>query len=171
MHTLSRAAVSIAVAASLLALAVASGDGGGSSSSSGSAPAADGFTAVKKLPGYQIKVPDGAKANRGAAGFHTDDKSFSLMLKEVAAPKTMDAAKASAQEFLFEKWIGEETLEDGWVLTWESVSMDMDGNKKPAFAFEVVRTLDGTQVKCSGSLPAEAGLNAVIESCKSLRKG
>ncbi len=49
--------------------------------------------------------------------------------------------------------------------------MDLEGNTSPAYAFDVVKTLDGAQYSCSGSLKDKAGLDAVVEACKTLKRG
>jgi len=136
------------------------------------APAADdGLTQVPLIDGLRMKVPENAKPNLGAAGFHTEDDTFGVMIRAKEPATTMEQAKADAEEFLFNGWLSSEATDDGWVLTWESATMDMEGNTSPAFAFEVVRTLDGTQYGCSGSLKDKAGLDAVVQACKTLKRG
>jgi hypothetical protein len=133
--------------------------------------AADGLTQVPLIDGLRMKVPANAKPNRGAAGFYTDDKSWGVMIRKDSAADNMDAAKADAEEMMFTSWIASDATEDGWVLTYESQSMDMDGNIKPAYAFEVVKTLEGAVYTCTGSLADKSGLDAVVESCKTLKRG
>ncbi len=145
--------------------------GGGEDVSSAPAPAADGLTQVPLIDGLRMKVPENAKPNRGAAGFYTDDKSWGVMIREEKSAQTMEQAKTSAEEMLFKSWITSEATDDGWIFTYESVMFDMDGNEAPAFAFQVAKTLEGTQYTCSGSLKDKAGLDACVDSCKTLKKG
>jgi len=151
------------------------GDSAGDSA--GAEKGADGFVDVPNSKGLKAKVPDNATPNGigGAAGFHTDDKSFGFMLDKVEGEKTMEQAKASAEEIFFKEWIGEgEKTEDGWVLTWKVAQMDFAGEEPKEtgvlYSFEVVKKVDGTTYNCHGAVKDEAGMKAAVESCKSVKK-
>lgn len=121
--------------------------------------------------GLRAKVPDNAKPNRGMAGFHSDDDSISVMIKEAPADADLASGKADAEAMLFKDWISAEETGDGYALQYESVGMDMEGNEYTQYTFRVVRDIDGTKYQCSGSVKDQAHLEANLAICNSLTKG
>ena len=166
-----------------LAFAITACCGGGETTSTGGDEAggeksADGFVKIPNSAGLMAKVPDNAKPNGigGAAGFHSDDKSFSFTIRELKGEKTMEEAKKEAEEFMFKEWIGEgEKTDDGWVLTYKAPKMDMAGDEPKEvgvlYSFEVVKKVDGKTWICNGAVADEAGMKAAVDACKSGKKG
>ncbi|MGH1346336.1 MAG: hypothetical protein ACRBN8_32515 [Nannocystales bacterium] len=163
-----------------LALLVPACDGAASSGGDAKTADADGFVAIPNINGMKVKVPEGVKPNGvgGAAGFHTDDDSFQFTLQEIkgeAAGTTFDQAKASAEEFLFKKWIKSDKTDDGWVLTYESPKMDLSGDEAKEvgvmYSFEVRRKVGETTLKCYGAISKADGLDAVVGACNSIKAG
>lgn len=132
---------------------------------------ADGTVAVPNINGLRAEVPENATPNGigGAAGFHTDDDSFGYQVEE--AKRSYEEDKEFAQELFFTSWITDEQTDDGWVLTYESITMDMDGNEKPYYRFIVVKDVGGTKYSCYGGVPQKEQLDANVKSCKSLKAG
>lgn len=120
--------------------------------------------------GLRAKIPENAKPNGfgGAAGFHSDDKAISVMIRE-SDGADMASAKASAEEMLFKEWISAEETEGGYVLQYKSVGMDMEGNEYDNHVYKVVRTIGDKAWSCSGSVKDQANLAANVEICNSLK--
>src|SRR5262245_11015589 len=70
------------------------------SGGSDKAAAAATGTEIEGLPLVVDNVPAGVVKNELAAGFHSDDGAYSIMLKAITDvdPKDMDAAKKSTEE-------------------------------------------------------------------------
>jgi hypothetical protein len=126
---------------------------------------AEGFVAVPNAQGLKAKVPDAAKPNGvgGAAGFHSE------------AGKSMDQVKEETELMFFKKWIDSKQTDDGFVLKYESVSIDVfadEGKEEsPQWSFEVRRKIGDQLYKCWGGLKAPDGLDASIEACNSVKTG
>jgi hypothetical protein len=141
---------------------------------------AEGFVAVPNAQGLKAKVPDSAKPNGvgGAAGFHSEDGKFAFVLEKVEgdeAGKTMDQVKEETELMFFKKWIDSKPTDDGFVLKYESVSIDVfaeEGKEEsPQWSFEVRRKIGDQLYKCWGGLKAPDGLDASIEACNSVKTG
>jgi hypothetical protein len=165
------------IAPVFLALALVACDGAASSSSDQAD--ADGFKAVPNIAGIAVKVPDTAIPNGvgGAPGFHSSDDSFGFTLQPMEASDTTDfeAAKKSAEELLFKKWITSEKTDDGWILTYESPKLDLSGEEAKevgtAYSFEVRRKVGDQTLKCYGALDTIDHMKAAVDACKSLKTG
>ena len=147
------------------ALACGSGDAGG-----GAAEVADDGSV--KIPnskqGFRAIVPEGTTPNGigGAAGFHTDDDSFSMVVRESSKQGRSKADhKTEIESFAFGEWISEADLEDGYALAYV---IDLAGKKSNSVA--VVRKIDGTDYECTGSSTTPEGTAAIIDACKTVRK-
>jgi|SRR5581483_1167645 len=136
------------------------------------APAAASGTAVADLP-VAIDVPAGAVANdpTGAPGFHSDDGAVSILVQKQApdAPQDFAAAKKSAEEVMFKKWVKSEKTADGWQLSWVGVGMNMEGKEYDNYVYEVVKKLGDDTWRCSGSVKKPAQVDANLKACGSLR--
>jgi hypothetical protein len=140
---------------------------------------ADGFKAVPNISGVKVKVPDNAIPNGvgGAPGFHSSDESFGFTLQPIEAGDSTDfeAAKKSAEEILFNKWITSETTDDGWILTYESPKLDLSGDEAKEvgtiYSFEVRRKVGNQTLKCYGALDTIDHMKAAVDACKSLAAG
>ena len=143
MNTIRFAAALALVVTSLAS--VACGGGGEPGKPGASAGASDtggdkapaGGTAVEGLP-LVVDLPAGAEANFGGAGFHTEDKTLSIMIKATTDtdPKDFEAAKKASEEFLFKKWIKSEKTADGWILQFLGTGMNMEGKE-----YDLYRTI------------------------------
>ncbi|HUS32192.1 MAG TPA: hypothetical protein VMZ53_27015 [Kofleriaceae bacterium] len=129
------------------------------------APAA-GPTKLPKL-GLQIDAP--GKVEVGDAimgeGHMLQGEAFGAMQIEVAEKKkTLDDAKSDA-EMYGPKDLKEETLPDGWAVTYSNT-----GSMGKNFFVDVQRDIDGKTYHCSTTGSEEKQQQAVLAACKSLKK-
>jgi hypothetical protein len=149
----------------------------GATSTSTEKADADGLTAVPNINGIKAKVPANAVPNGvgGAPGFHSEDDSFAFTLQPLEASDgtDFDAAKTSAEEILFKKWITSEKTDDGWILTYESPKLDLSGEEAKEvgtmFSFEVRRKVGDQTLKCYGALGTADQMKTAVDACKSLK--
>ena len=174
MNTIKLAATLALVVTSALA-SVACGGGGepgkpGAAADKGGDTAPAGGTAVEGLP-LVVDLPPGAEANFGGAGFHTEDKTLSVMIKATTDtdPKDFEAAKKASEEFLFKKWIKSEKTADGWILQFLGTGMNMEGKEYDLYRYSVVRKIGGKQYECSGGLEKAADFDKNIKLCQALK--
>jgi hypothetical protein len=152
-----------------------SGAGTDNASSGSDKSADDGFVDVPNSHGLKAKVPDNAIPNGigGAAGFHSKDDSFDLMVRKLTGPKTMEEAKKEAKQLFFKEWIGDEKTSDGWILRYKSSKLDMSSDEPKEvgtlYRFEVVKKIGGTDYLCDGAVKDEASMKACIDACKSVK--
>jgi len=138
----------------------------------------EGFKKIPNIKGFIAKVPAHAIANGlgGAAGFHSKDESFDLILREVKGDelkKDFKSAVKDAKAILFKKMVKKEKTKDGWVLIWNMENMN-DKTKKASpvmFSFEVRRVIEGKTYKCYGGILKEKGIADCVAACQSIKKG
>lgn len=175
----------IAIAAALLTLTTGAAGccmGGTAPTSSGSAPiiaetptapAADGLTEVPNSSGLRARVPEGVTPNGfgGAAGFHTDDDSFSMVLRESSG--TIDEARSIATMMGSVRSVRDEVTPDGFVFVWEGRRLDdqMQPTDVAVFQVDVQRNIGTTPYDCSGSSSTEEGALRIVEACQSVVGG
>lgn len=163
--------VVIAAAVASLALAACSKDKAAAPAQE-AAPKADEAGKVYGLP-VAVELPKGAVANdpTGAPGFHSEDGAIFALVKksDETAPKDLAAAKSAVEEFAFKRWVRSEKTQDGWVLAWVGVGIDMEGNEYDTNAYEVVKSIGGTTYSCGGSVKQAANVDANLKLCNSLR--
>lgn len=175
---LNRTILTVISASFLFAVCVAcgsSGDSTGSSSTVETPEADDGLTAVPNSQGLRARVPEGVTPNGigGAAGFHTDDRSFSMRVREDTSNTTVATARETAQLMAFVRFVQNEETPDGFVLTYESHTMDDQGNptQDSIFPVQIKRNVGTTSYLCEGSANTEENLARVVEACQSLTGG
>ncbi|MFK7927017.1 MAG: hypothetical protein AB8H79_02425 [Myxococcota bacterium] len=136
---------------------------------SGEEVAEDGSLRIPNSnPAMRAMVPEGATPNGigGAAGFHTDDDSFSMTVREATTQGQSKAEhKTQIESFAFNEWISESDLEDGYAFAYVTEMGGVKGNQ-----VSVVRKIDGTDFVCTGASSSKEGTAAVIDACKSVRK-
>jgi len=154
----------------VLALALAGGckkkdDGGGSAGGGGGAKAA-GAVKLDKL-GLQLDVPGKVEVGDAIAaeGAMLQGSGIGAMQIEVKKEAEELAAAKSDADMYSPKNLKEETLPDGWVLTFDNT-----GSMGTNYFVDVRRTIDGKHYKCgtTGSDAKQAA--AVVAACKTLRK-
>lgn len=137
------------------------------------APAADGLTAVPNSAGLRARVPEGVTPNGigGAAGFHTDDDSFSMILTQGSG--TIDEARSVAAMLGSVRSVRDEVTPDGFVFVWEGRRLDdqMQPTDVVVFKVHVQRNIGTTPYDCSGSSNTEEGALRVVEACQSVVGG
>ncbi|MGE3633557.1 MAG: hypothetical protein AB7P00_26895, partial [Sandaracinaceae bacterium] len=162
--TLARKIALILSASFLIGLCLACGSSGSTSTEvtvdeTADEPAADGLTEVPNSHGLRARVPAGAVPNGigGAAGFHSDDNSFSMMLFEDAAA-TIEAARETAQMLGSVRTVRDEATADGFILVYEARTLDdqMQPTETAIYQVNVKRNIGSTAYSCSGSASTEA---------------
>lgn len=137
------------------------------------APAADGLTEVPNSHGLRASVPAGVTPNGigGAAGFHTDDDSFSMMLNE--SPGSRDDAHATAAMLGSVRSVRDDETPDGYVFVWEGRRLDdqMQPTDTPVFHVDIRRNIGTTPYSCSGTSTTEEGATHIVDSCLSVVGG
>jgi hypothetical protein len=166
-----------AVAMIALCLGAAACDSEGDKGAPGATPGATGKgaspaagTKVGDLP-LTVDLPAGAVANDGAPGFHSEDKSVSVIVKAAgdADPKDLDGAKKAAEEMLFKKWVKSEKTADGWVLSYLGTGIDMEGKEYENNVFSVRRKLGDASYDCYGSVKKAADVDKNIKLCQAMK--
>ena len=154
-----RISIVLFVALTTVAACSKGGDEGG-----GGAPAT---VKLDKL-GHAIDVP--GKVNVGdaiaAEGAMLQGGGVGAMQIEIAkSAQTLAEAKSDADMYS-PKNLKEETLADGWALTFEN-----KGGMGTNYFVDVRRTIDGKDYKCSTTGSRSGQAAAVLAACKTLRKG
>lgn len=152
----------------VLALAFAGGckkkdDGGGGGGGAAKAPAA---VKLDKL-GLQLDVPGKVEVGDAIAaeGAMLQGSGIGAMQIEVKKEAEELAAAKSDADMYSPKNLKEETLPDGWVLTFEN-----KGGMGTNYFVDVRKTIDGKHYKC-GTTGGDANqAAAVLAACKTLRK-
>lgn len=132
--------------------------------------AASGPPAAVKLPklGLTLDVPGKVEVGDAMLGEgHTlqGEGVGALNVTVAKGPQTLDEAKKEAKDYS-PKNVKDETLPDGWVLTFEN-----KGAAGSNHWVDVFRTIDGKSYKCGTTGPDAAQAAAVVAACKTLRKG
>jgi hypothetical protein len=123
-------------------------------------------TKLDKL-GLTIDVPGEVRVDKAIMGEGQMLMGSSIGAMQVEIPKeaqTLAQAKEDAQMYS-PKNLKEETLADGWVLTYEN-----KGSMGSNFFVDVRRTIDGKSYKCWVTTGESSQATNVLAACKSLRK-
>lgn len=175
--TRTRQALLIIAGGFIFVVSLACGTSGeGSTSTSGpTEPApADGLTAVPNSDGLRARVPEGVTPNGlgGAAGFHTDDRSFSMTLREDST-STIAQARETAQMLGSLRFVRNDETPDGYVVVYEARTLDDQGSptSTPVFQVDIRRNIGATSYVCNGSGNTEARATQVVDSCLSVVGG
>ena len=131
----------------------------------GAAEAAGGDVALPDLD-LQIAVPAGSRVGAaiGAEGHMITGPGLALTVSPATdgSPETLDAAKEDAEMYSPTN-VQEETLEDGWVLTYENT-----GGMGSNYFVTVRRTIGETTIMCSTTASSAEQQAAAVEACKSI---
>lgn len=131
------------------------------------AKAADRSIELEKF-GLKVDVPAGVRASDAVVGEGMMIKGPGLVLTvEIstdATPKTLGDAKQEADIYTPQN-IQEETLEDGWTLTFEN-----KGGMGTNYWVQSRREIDGTSYWCSTTAAQVEQQAHALAACKSLRK-
>ncbi len=139
--------------------------GGGAAAGGGGGGAA----AVVKLDtlGLELDVPGKVEVGKaiGGDGSMLQGSGIGAMTVEVAkTPMPIDEAKSDAKMYS-PKNLKDETLPDGWLLTYEN-----KGAMGTNYFVESRRTIDGKEIKCGTTGGDAKQVANVVAACKSLRK-
>lgn len=166
-------ASSLFLALALIAAAACKKDeGGGASSTSstssekGAAKAAAGPTALPDL-GLQIDAPGKIEVGKaiGGPGHMLQGSGIGAMQIEATdKAETLAEAKEDADMYT-PKNLKEETLGDGWALTFENT-----GGMGTNYWVKVRREIDGKSYVCTTTGSEASQAAAVLAACKTLRK-
>lgn len=160
----------------LFAICMACGSSGSSTSGSTETEEADdGLTEVPNSTGLRARVPEGVTPNGfgGAAGFHTDDDSFSMRLRQDDSGMSIADVRETVQLIGFDRFIQNEETPDGYVITWAAHRVDDQGNptETEVFSVSIKRNIGETSYLCEGGANSEANLAHVVEACQSVVSG
>jgi hypothetical protein len=117
--------------------------------------------------GLTIDVPGEVRIDKAIMGEGQMLMGASVGAMQVETPKeaqTLAQAKEDAQMYS-PKNLKEETLSDGWVLTYEN-----KGSMGSNYFVDVRRTIDGKSYKCWFTGGESSQATNVLAACKSLRK-
>jgi hypothetical protein len=129
----------------------------------------DGKPKAVKLDqlGLSLDVPGDVRVDKAIMGDGQMVQGSSVGAMQVEIPKeaqTLAQAKEDAQMYT-PKNLKEETLADGWALTYEN-----KGSMGANFFVDVRRTIDGKNYKCWVTTGESSQAANVLTACKSLRK-
>jgi hypothetical protein len=129
----------------------------------------DGKPKAVKLDtlGLTLDVPGEVRVDKAIMGDGQMVQGSSVGAMQVEIPKeeqTLAQAKEDAQMYT-PKNLKEETLPDGWALTYEN-----KGSMGANFFVDVRRKIDGKSYKCWVTTGESSQATNVLAACKSLRK-
>jgi hypothetical protein len=155
----------------LVATAACKKDDGNKAASAGK-PASAAKAAAAVLPevdGLKVTVPVGAKVKEGLVGTgnRVDGPGIGVDIQSASDlfPKTLEDAKKEATEMNSGTNFHEETLPDGYLLTFES-----KGAAGTNYWVKSLRTIDGKAYSCSVLSPQVELQTSGVPICKSLSK-
>jgi hypothetical protein len=113
-----------------------------------------------------VSVPQGSSVSEmlGMQMVTGSGVTFSVKAATDSDPATLEAARSEASMFTPVN-IAEETLSDGWVLTYENT-----GGMGTNYFATVRRDIGGTAYMCSATVMEAAQRQAAVDACKSLRR-
>lgn len=141
--------------------------GKGKEGGGGSAKASKGPTKLPKL-GLEIDAPGGPEvgdAIMGEGHMLTGEGVGAMSIELAEKPQTLDEAKSDADMYS-PKNLKAEKLADGWFVTFDNT-----GSMGKNFFVQVQREIGGKTYKCSTTQGEGDRAAAVLEACKTLRKG
>ena len=144
-------------------------------------------TTAAKVENYQpvngldleAEVPPGATPNGSVPGFQNADKTFKFVMRAIGStPDYADAAALRAATPSAKEWLEEKTLADGWYVThtMDKIEMVEEGGGLKSkvvgdeFSMMMRRKIGDSWYTCTSILPRKELLDAVIKTCKSVRK-
>ncbi len=144
-------------------------DEGGGGGAGGGGGGGGGAPAVVKLDtlGLELDVPGKVEVGKaiGSDGSMLQGSGIGAMTVEVATkPMPLDEAKSDAKMYS-PKNLKDETLPDGWLLTYEN-----KGAMGTNYFVESRRTIEGKEIKCGTTGGDAKQVANVVAACKSLRK-
>ena len=133
-------------------------------------PKADGPAALDLAKiGLVLDAPAGATVGDaiGGSGVMIQGPGIVLTVGEASDfyPKTLEDAKKEAAEMYSGKEIKEETLDNGWVITWEN-----EGGLGKNYWVQARRDIDGKSYECSTTASQPEQQANALAACKSLKK-
>ncbi len=122
---------------------------------------------LAQLDGLKISVPEGSEPSPmgGDLMIMAMEASFTVGHASASHPQTLDAAKSEATELYSATNIEEETLEDGWALTFVN-----EGSLGTNYWVQVRREIGGTAYWCQTSIGYEMQADGALRACKSMHQ-